>query len=411
MAQVLIVQSNGASVAFSANITSYGHLGSTIETGVETTEANANTPISVAGIFSLLYVRVVTNTVTATSTIRLRKNSANGNSAVSIGSSATGEFEDSSGTDAVAANDLVCFQRVIGATGTSVVVTVSSIVFSAESNTVNKIGLASSGGSSFSAASSYLKVNSISAADPTTESRNQVQVNHNFTWQHLYSYISANSRSTTTTIKSRVNGADGNQSLSITSSSTGAFEDTSNTDSVVTNDLIDFLISCAAGTGTITLQQVNSEAVSTDSKFTLVNGTSVTPSVNTGTNDDWYAIGGANGRVTTDANESHTTAQMNIGATVSNLWIYISNNTLSSATTLTLRSNSSDTSLSLSITASTTGSFENSSNTVSVAATDSLCIRLTENSVSGQSTLETISLLFTNTDITVSRIMLMGLGT
>jgi hypothetical protein len=62
---------------------------------------------------------VVSNTVTATSTLRTRKNGANGGGAISISASTTGYFEDTSGTDAIMSTDYVNYQIVTGATGTS----------------------------------------------------------------------------------------------------------------------------------------------------------------------------------------------------------------------------------------------------------------------------------------------------
>src|SRR3990167_7824688 len=70
-----------------------------------------------AGMLKQLYVNVPANTATANSTVRVRKNGANGNQLVTIPSATTGVFEDNVNTDAVAAGDEVAYETVRGGTG------------------------------------------------------------------------------------------------------------------------------------------------------------------------------------------------------------------------------------------------------------------------------------------------------
>src|ERR1044072_9269118 len=84
-----------------ANTTEYNWLAGS--QSVNATENNRHILFRTAGTLSNFCVRLMTNTVAATSTIRTRKNSNNGGQTVSPGSTATGWFEDTTGTDSISA--------------------------------------------------------------------------------------------------------------------------------------------------------------------------------------------------------------------------------------------------------------------------------------------------------------------
>jgi hypothetical protein len=88
----------------------------------DTTEANLKCKAQLPMLLSGLQIRVVTNTVTATSTLTLRKNGANATQTNSIGSGATGLFQDSTHTDLIIATDELNYQLVTGSTGTSMII-------------------------------------------------------------------------------------------------------------------------------------------------------------------------------------------------------------------------------------------------------------------------------------------------
>ena len=92
---------------------------------------------------------------------------------------------------------------------------------------------------------------------------NPVQDTH--TWANLFARILANARLTTSTFRSRVNQANGNMSATIAATTTGTIEDTSNTDSLVAADEINWLISLASGgTETLTVSVIASTLEDTD---------------------------------------------------------------------------------------------------------------------------------------------------
>ena len=65
---------------------------------------------------------------------------------------------------------------------------------------------------------------------------------------NLSSYIYTNSSTSTTTIKLRVDGVDGNQSIAVGSGVTGALQDTSNSDSISADDLVNYSVTGANAT-------------------------------------------------------------------------------------------------------------------------------------------------------------------
>ena len=66
-----------------------------------------------------LDVRIENNGITAATTFRVRKDGVNGNINLSVSSSSTGVFEDTTNTDTIVPGDLINYQVAAGATGTT----------------------------------------------------------------------------------------------------------------------------------------------------------------------------------------------------------------------------------------------------------------------------------------------------
>jgi len=86
-----------------------------------TTEADAKCLAKDAYTCKELTINVTTNTVSASSTVKLRKSGVNGNQVATITASTVGIFSDSTNTDSVAATDDMTIQLVTGGTGTSLI--------------------------------------------------------------------------------------------------------------------------------------------------------------------------------------------------------------------------------------------------------------------------------------------------
>ena len=253
MAKVLMVAGNTRTQAASTTTFYFQVHG---ELTGDATETKVQRTYRTAGTLSNLYIRITTNDRGA-STFRLRKNGADGNQVISIGASITGEFEDTSNTDAIVAGDEVCYSMVTGAGGTTFTLFIPSTVFSATTNTVIVSG---SDGTTLSAASTtlYMAIAGENRA-VATEANAQTEISTGGTLKNLQVNISQNARTTTTTFRSRINGANGNQVISVTASTTGIFEDTSNTDTVTANDLVCYSSVTGTGTENLVLRLTSSE--------------------------------------------------------------------------------------------------------------------------------------------------------
>lgn len=83
------------------------------------TETDAQFKVQQTATVSGLWCNVLTNGITAASTMNFRKNTANGNQTISFPASTTGVFEDAVNSDTLAVNDLVNYQAIPGATGSN----------------------------------------------------------------------------------------------------------------------------------------------------------------------------------------------------------------------------------------------------------------------------------------------------
>ena len=90
----------------------------------------------------------------------------------------------------------------------------------------------------------------------TTEAEAKLKTRVGITLSFLTVYVGVNTVSADSTLKMRVNGAYGNQTITIPASSVGYFHDTTNSDIVDADDEIDYeLITGATGTS-MTIRQV-----------------------------------------------------------------------------------------------------------------------------------------------------------
>ena len=190
-----------------------------------------------------LRMYVSANSQNASVTVSFTIGGTAGNQTFSVGAAATGAFEDTTHTDALVANNLMALSVVTTGTGT-ITWTTNSIAI--DNTDTSKCGAYGALNASTDTSNRY--------ASPwgpfallTSESIAKSCINQLGTWSLLSSYILTNSTGTTTTINSRVNGAAGNQSISVGSGVTGWLSDNTNNDSLGMNDLIDIQVPNTAG--------------------------------------------------------------------------------------------------------------------------------------------------------------------
>lgn len=225
------------------------------------TEAAVKLRLRAPGTLKNLFVRVSANTRTAATTVRVRKNGADGNCNLSIASGTTGTFEDTSSTDTIAAGDDVCHS--VGIASGSGTCTFQMFGCNVVNSTNNKFDMASSAyltnTRAASATASPLPLNGYIFAAFNTEALCKGRLGFHANLTDIRIVLSANTYSVAATLKSRVNGADGNLAATLGAGLTGEFADTTHMDEVQAGD--DLNLTIVGGTsGSITFVSVGSTA-------------------------------------------------------------------------------------------------------------------------------------------------------
>lgn len=365
------------------------------EVAYDATEANNKLRYRTAGTFSLFYCKINTNGITASSTVTLRKNGANGNSTVSIPSSTTGAFNDLTHTDTIAAGDDVNLQVVTGATGTTLGPWAYGALFQGTTTGMMKSCMNASSGTA-TASTSYFRpmAGFFTFTGNITEAIWQHRNKAAGTYQNMNIFVSANARGTATTLTFRKNTANGNQTLSIGAGLTGVFEDTTHTDAVVANDLICTDFVTGTGAGTITVYSISNEFVTTNSSADFYSsGGTDNPGVNITRYNPWQ------GAETALATEADAQVKAILGGSLSNFNVSVHSNGITAATTLRFRKNTANGNEVISIGSGLTGTFEDTTNTDTVAAADLVNYQYVTGGTGTTITMDNWGIMFTNPTI------------
>lgn len=340
------------------------------------TEAQRQFAAQTAGTFSGLSSRVITNTLsTATLTIRFRVNTANGNGVLSITAGQTGWFTDGSNTDTISAGNTVGINSVVAAGGTGsaeiMFITTNFAAGSGHSiyltSDVNNVGFATD------SVTRFLQLSYGGGGEGSTEANVQIVARAAGTLEDFSVRINANARTTTTTFRTRKNGANGGQSVSVTSGATGNFQDTSNTDTIASGDTYNASFTTSTGGGAMDWGLVGVTFTSTGSNNDIF-WQGNTGAISAGSTPFFpLASYGGFPLITTEANAQ---VDHNFAGTASKLRVFCDANTSTTAAALKFRKNAADGSQSVSITALTTGVFEDASNSDSFVATDDCCTQV-----------------------------------
>jgi len=221
-----------------------------------TVEAKHYTRMTVAGTFSNMSTQVFANAA-GNDELRLRDNNVSQPPIISITGATTGNFEDDVNTDTVVAGRN--FDYLL--TGGGTIRCENSILFDADSSLTVYYGGTRSQGFSSASSTRYMGISGMWLNfNGTTESTQQTKIKVAGTWKKLGCQINT-TRATATEFRSRVNGIDGNQVVSVTS--TGFFEDTTNTDTVSVDDLLDYDMTTGTGVDVIDPEVTKSEILYT----------------------------------------------------------------------------------------------------------------------------------------------------
>lgn len=381
---------------YAASTTYYG----TVATGglgnqISTTEADLKVRFRTACTLSRLMCVIGTNDRGA-STLRLRINGANGTQSVSIPSSTTGEFVDTSGEDTVAAGDDVNTSVTTGAGGTDFRLAQAAGMIHTTGETLS-VMMVGEGAVAFAVASTTyywspcaaLGLNITQAVTEATHRRFRVQRG---TFKRLAVNVSANTRTTDTTVRGLVDGSNGNMSAVVPGSTTGLFEDTSNSDTLANNAEISVSIATGTGTGTLSLQHIKTEYVSIEDHAcpTGVGGSNLNNAAGT---DVEYALGGGNGTAGSPAGR----ARIRRGSfTAAHLQVGVSVNSLNVNSVVVLRRNAATSNLSITVASGTTGRFADTTNLQAYVDGDSISFRIETPAGTGTLTMSMLGCLIAN---------------
>ena len=216
------------------------------------TEATAQTYNTTPQTLSRLGTNIQTNTSTNAVTLTSRVNAGNGNQTITIGAGTTGYMEDTTHTDAVVAADLLDVQCVTGA-GT-VNANVSFIVMTATGGNDMRWGSTRVAGQGISnTVTNFFGIAGQNVFPFATEASAQTQFPYAASFSNLMATVSVTNPGAAQSMTFRKNTVSGNQTISINPTVLGTVIDTTHTDSVAINDLIDFQLP-AIGTGTFSFK-------------------------------------------------------------------------------------------------------------------------------------------------------------
>jgi len=219
-------------------------------------EFNAETPFFEDGTLSNAYINVWSNASGSPVNVKSRKNGADGNMLITIGTGGTGRYFDNTNTDDLTAGDYACM--FIDRVGASMQAGVIGAYYSTDSgNIVNKIGVFGS-----AAETSNTRIwGMLGGFDAVSEIKNfQPDIIVDATAKNLHYTLSNNSRTSTTTLRTRKNNANGGLSLTIPTTA-GAIRatQTSGSDSLTAGDTFNYRKVPGGGTGTNTFSLVGCE--------------------------------------------------------------------------------------------------------------------------------------------------------
>lgn len=214
----------------------------------DSTESNTQVTVQSAGTYHDLFVR---QTGAGTGVLTLRINAANGNQTIT--GAGAGTYHDSTHTDTVTATQKLNF----GNTTASSTAALIAMLFDSTTNFAVREATVSNGGVAYTTGNNFTAMNG-SYNGAGSESKAKTHNQKTCVMSNGMANVSANAKTQNVTVQSRKNGANGNIAVTVTTT-TGIFEDTSHTDSLVLND--DWNYSLVNGTDTTHSQTYRSMAV------------------------------------------------------------------------------------------------------------------------------------------------------
>lgn len=345
------------------------------------TEAKTQLKTRSAGVFTRAGVQIVTNSKTSSCTMGLRVNGANVNNAASITSTTTGYFRDTTNSDTIADGDLCNFRITSTSNLNSIIPSNMAIELTPTSNTVQYFSFTGNDDNltqSSASSTGYANIagSAVGSSPETTIANAKGRLRVAGVANHVQIYAATNGFTGAGSVNVYKNGSAGSGTASITGSTTGLFEDTTNSDTFAAGDDINFSWVSGSGSGSLVATQIacKYKPTSTDFEMAAASNTSSGGGFNT-TDPRFQAFTGACEVVY--ATEASAKMKVMLALVIDKLRINQSANSSTTSVTATVRKNGSDTALTLSITNNTTGLFEDTTHSFTVADGDDINLKFT----------------------------------
>lgn len=321
------------------------------------------------GTFSGLWVYIAYNTRVTDTLIRFINNGSVGNQILTIPAGATGFFQDTTNSDVVTAGNHYAVGVTFPVGGNTIGYSqLGGIMDDASGLYVSK--LISAGGATINATTRYGGIGG-NGLGQTVEGLQTVRMTSAGTFKNLTARVYVNTCTADVTLNLRKNTANGNLTVTIPAATTGFFEDITNSDTVAVNDLIALAGTAGASTGSLSLSMCT-DFESSDSTFLSGATAGALSGVTPGLNKYFRLNCSAGGAVTQAQAQMYCPGNF----TVKNAGIRLWSNSHNAVSTWTLQKNGVDTSIVLSVPASTAGEFVDLVNTVDAVVGDLLNWRL-----------------------------------
>lgn len=312
--------------------------------------------------------------VSGTLTIRSRKNGANGNQVISA--TTTGAKEDTTNTDSLATNDLICISFTMsGSHGDTATFQAWSLLLDDSGNdTPHWLSCNQGNSSSWSQGADQRGLISGSSQGYTNSEADSI-VRASATLSKLSLYLNTNTLNTSNpNFTFQINGSDGNQVVAVTAGVTGRFSDTTHSDAVVAGNIVRIRKAVVSGTGTAAITQIN--LLASSAKFrTLLAIANAGNSFSTANTTTFASLCG---RLVDGITEANAQISTRVADVFKNLQCNVTANSRSDITTITFRANTTSPSggPALSISSGSTGIIEDLTGSYTSGTTDLVAYRV-----------------------------------
>lgn len=377
---LFILTSNGGTQSGTSKFYVAPGFGRAIVMG-NTTEAQVQNIVGTAGAFKNLYCTSFSNARNANIPVTLRVGPGGASYAdsaltVTITASTTGTYTDTTHTVTVAQGDGITLVADLTSGTGGLGLHCSAMTFTPNSGTTASFASCDTSGVTLSGTgpiTDFVGFAGNMVSTTVTEANSQMLVQVGGTAKYMGMYVATNSRGTSSTVVTfRKNGGAGNQTFTYAASTTGLKTDTANSDTLSTNDLICCSPALGTGTGNFVITAATLWIDSgTDGSFWAGN-TSAT-GIASGTGTTFCPIAGT---LALGSTEGANSGQMGTAGTASGLWCYVSVNASTTNPSLQFRKNTASGNQAVTITALTTGAYQDATHSDTFATTDLIAFRL-----------------------------------